>query len=133
MESITFPPCFTIGSWYDFMNQGSIASFVGRQNHGGDLADPRRAIRPAHFLEQWRGSRIVADVVKGLNLGMTLHIRLPSKDVDLQRFGLRRGIDGESSHCQGGKSRYIFEFIDHFLVKGNRSLPFLKLSNGRNN
>ena len=28
-------PCFTIGSWYDFMNQGSIASFTGRQHHGG--------------------------------------------------------------------------------------------------
>jgi hypothetical protein len=28
-------PCFTIGSWYDFMNQGSIASFVGRQHQGG--------------------------------------------------------------------------------------------------
>jgi len=28
-------PCFTIGSWYDFMNQGSIDSFVGRQHHGG--------------------------------------------------------------------------------------------------
>ena len=28
-------PCFTIGSWYDFMNQGSIASYVGRQHKGG--------------------------------------------------------------------------------------------------
>lgn len=28
-------PCFTIGSWFDFMNQGSIASFVGRQHAGG--------------------------------------------------------------------------------------------------
>ena len=28
-------PCFTIGSWYDFMNQGSIASFQGRQKLGG--------------------------------------------------------------------------------------------------
>lgn len=28
-------PCMTIGSWYDFMNQGSIASFQGRQHHGG--------------------------------------------------------------------------------------------------
>ncbi|MBL8852125.1 MAG: CocE/NonD family hydrolase [Planctomycetaceae bacterium] len=28
-------PCFTIGSWYDFMNQGSIDSFVGRQHRGG--------------------------------------------------------------------------------------------------
>lgn len=28
-------PCFTIGSWYDFMNQGSVASYVGRQHQGG--------------------------------------------------------------------------------------------------
>src|SRR6478736_2356282 len=28
-------PCFTIGSWYDFMNQGSVASFRGRQHQGG--------------------------------------------------------------------------------------------------
>ncbi len=28
-------PCLTIGSWYDFMNQGSIASFQGRQHKGG--------------------------------------------------------------------------------------------------
>lgn len=28
-------PCFTIGSWYDFMVQGSVASFIGRQHFGG--------------------------------------------------------------------------------------------------
>lgn len=28
-------PCFTIGSWFDFMCQGSIASFIGRQQQGG--------------------------------------------------------------------------------------------------
>ena len=28
-------PCFTIGSWFDFMNQGSIVSFIGRQHKGG--------------------------------------------------------------------------------------------------
>lgn len=28
-------PCFTIGSWYDFMCQGSVASFMGRQHRGG--------------------------------------------------------------------------------------------------
>jgi predicted acyl esterase len=28
-------PCFTIGSWFDFMNQGSIASFRGREHEGG--------------------------------------------------------------------------------------------------
>jgi predicted acyl esterase len=28
-------PCFTIGSWFDFMCQGSVASFNGRQAKGG--------------------------------------------------------------------------------------------------
>lgn len=28
-------PCLTVGSWFDFMNQGSIASFRGRQVQGG--------------------------------------------------------------------------------------------------
>lgn len=28
-------PCFTIGSWYDFMCVGSIDSFIGRQHRGG--------------------------------------------------------------------------------------------------
>ncbi|HSJ02092.1 MAG TPA: CocE/NonD family hydrolase, partial [Verrucomicrobium sp.] len=28
-------PCFTIGSWYDFMVQGSIASYQGRQHKAG--------------------------------------------------------------------------------------------------
>jgi len=28
-------PCLTLGSWYDFMNIGSIESFVGRQHAGG--------------------------------------------------------------------------------------------------
>jgi putative CocE/NonD family hydrolase len=28
-------PCFTIGSWFDFMVQGSVASFNGRQYKGG--------------------------------------------------------------------------------------------------
>ena len=29
-------PCFTIGSWFDFMCQGSVASFIGRQQQGGE-------------------------------------------------------------------------------------------------
>jgi len=28
-------PCFTLGSWYDFMDAGSIESYIGRQHHGG--------------------------------------------------------------------------------------------------
>ncbi|MCC2669722.1 MAG: putative hydrolase, CocE/NonD family [Armatimonadetes bacterium] len=28
-------PCFTLGSWFDFMCQGSVDSFIGRQHRGG--------------------------------------------------------------------------------------------------
>src|SRR5262245_3907980 len=28
-------PCFTVGSWYDFMCQGSVESYIGRQHRGG--------------------------------------------------------------------------------------------------
>lgn len=28
-------PCFTLGSWFDFMCQGSVESFIGRQHKGG--------------------------------------------------------------------------------------------------
>src|SRR5438876_10102206 len=28
-------PCFTVGSWFDFMCVGSVESFIGRQHKGG--------------------------------------------------------------------------------------------------
>lgn len=28
-------PCFTVGSWYDFMCTGSVQSYIGRRHHGG--------------------------------------------------------------------------------------------------
>src|SRR5262249_41501329 len=31
-------PCFTIGSWYDFMCVGSVDSFIARQHRGGDAS-----------------------------------------------------------------------------------------------
>ncbi|MFN5298591.1 MAG: CocE/NonD family hydrolase [Planctomycetaceae bacterium] len=37
-------PCFTIGSWYDFMNQGSVASYVGRQHLAGPNSKGRQQL-----------------------------------------------------------------------------------------
>jgi uncharacterized protein len=37
-------PCMTIGSWFDFMDQGSIASFQGRQHHGGPDSRDRQQL-----------------------------------------------------------------------------------------
>lgn len=37
-------PCFTVGSWYDFMSVGSIQSFVGRQYKGGPNSQGRQQL-----------------------------------------------------------------------------------------
>ena len=37
-------PCCSVGSWYDFMCQGSIASFVGRQHLGGDRSRGQQSL-----------------------------------------------------------------------------------------
>ncbi len=53
-------PCFTIGSWYDFMNQGSIASFQGRQHRGGTKSRGRQQLIIGPWLHGRRnkGNRI---------------------------------------------------------------------------
>ena len=37
-------PCFTIGSWYDFMCVGSVQSFIGRQHRGGPESRGRQQL-----------------------------------------------------------------------------------------
>ncbi|MEQ9408652.1 MAG: CocE/NonD family hydrolase [Fuerstiella sp.] len=53
-------PCFTIGSWYDFMNQGSIRSFQGRQHEGGDRSRGRQQLLVGPWLHGRtnKGSRV---------------------------------------------------------------------------
>lgn len=46
-------PCFTVGSWYDFMNVGSIDSFVGRQHRGGSNSVGRQQL----IIGPWRHGR----------------------------------------------------------------------------
>lgn len=43
-------PCFTIGSWYDFMNVGSIASFIGRQHQAGPQSRGQQKLRIGPWL-----------------------------------------------------------------------------------
>ena len=47
-------PCFTIGSWYDFMNQGSVMSFQGRQHHGGPKSQGQQQL----ILGPWLHGRL---------------------------------------------------------------------------
>lgn len=58
-------PCFTIGSWYDFMVQGSVQSFIGRQHQGG----PRARGRQQLLLGPWLHGRLN----KGQKVGELLY------------------------------------------------------------
>ena len=67
-------PCFTIGSWYDFMNQGSIASFLGRQHRGGPASVGRQKLLIGPWLHGRRnkGNR-VGEMVYPQNAAVDVH------------------------------------------------------------
>ena len=46
-------PCFTVGSWYDFMNVGSVQSFIGRQHRGGPNSRGQQQL----IIGPWRHGR----------------------------------------------------------------------------
>jgi hypothetical protein len=69
--------------------------FAGEVGDPGVIAHTRLALLVAHHLQQRRRRRIIADVIKGLDLRMTLHVRLPGEDEDLQWRGLERCRDEE--------------------------------------
>jgi predicted acyl esterase len=85
-------PCFTIGSWYDFMNQGSIASFRGRRQRGGPGS---------------RGSQQLA-------VGPWLHGRLNK--------GHRVGELTYPEHAAWPVSEHMVRWFDHHLKGENNGV-----------
>lgn len=94
-------PCFTIGSWYDFMNQGSIASFIGRQHQGGEKSRGQQQLLIGPWLHGRtnKGSR-VGDLIYPANAHwpVTQHM--------IQWF--RQHLKGEAPEddVMGGTVRY---------------------------
>ncbi|HUQ90760.1 MAG TPA: CocE/NonD family hydrolase [Bryobacteraceae bacterium] len=58
-------PCFTLGSWYDFMNVGSIESYIGRQHHGGPRSRGKQHLLIGPWLHgsSYRHTGPVGDIV----------------------------------------------------------------------
>lgn len=88
-------PCFTIGSWYDFMSVGSIDSFVGRQHRGG----PRSRGRQQLVLGPW----LHGGLPKGNQIGELTYPENARFDTAAHRLrwfdrhlkGIDNGIDRE--------------------------------------
>ena len=67
-------PCMTIGSWYDFMNQGSIASFQGREHQGGANSRGRQQLVIGPWLHGRRNkSNRVGDLEYPENASWPVH------------------------------------------------------------
>jgi predicted acyl esterase len=88
-------PCFTIGSWYDFMNQGSIASFQGRQHHGGAGSRGRQQL----VIGPWLHGRLNKGSQNG-QLTYPPHAAWPEHEHMIRWFdrwlkGQQNGVDAE--------------------------------------
>lgn len=88
-------PCFTIGSWYDFMNQGSIASFQGRQHHGGAGSRGRQQL----VIGPWLHGRLNKGSQNG-QLSYPPHAAWPEHEHMIRWFdrwlkGRQNGVDAE--------------------------------------
>ena len=55
----------------------------------GVIAHRWRAICPAHLFQQWCCGRVIANIIKRLDLRVALHVGLSGEDEDLQRLGRR--------------------------------------------
>ena len=67
-------PCFTIGSWYDFMNQGSIGSFQGRQHKGGQQSRGAQQLLVGPWLHGRRNKgNKVAELAYPENAALDVH------------------------------------------------------------
>jgi len=58
-------PCFTLGSWYDFMNVGSVESYVARQHQGGPRSKGKQKLIIGPWLHgsSYRHTGPVGDLV----------------------------------------------------------------------
>jgi len=71
-------PCFTVGSWYDFMNVGSIESYIGRQHRGGDNSRGRQQLRIGPWLHgRFNKSNVVSQMKypENASFDMPSHMR----------------------------------------------------------
>lgn len=90
-------PCFTIGSWYDFMSVGSIHSYIGRQHRGGDNSRGKQKL----LLGPWLHGRY-KDTSKAGELTYPDHAAFPLEAHMIRWFdhylkGADNGADREPS------------------------------------
>lgn len=107
-------PCFTIGSWYDFMCVGSIESFIGRQHHAGPHSVGKQQLQ----IGPWLHGRFN-------KTEQTRDVRYPKEaNVDLMKSMLRwfdyhmKGI-GSSPYDEPAVKYFVMGAVDEENAPGN--------------
>lgn len=69
-------PCFTLGSWFDFMNVGSVESFVGRQHRGGPNSRGRQQLLIGPWLHGGTKGNKIGDLTFPANAAFGLEAHM---------------------------------------------------------
>ena len=89
-------PCFTVGSWYDFMCQGSVESYIGREHRGGKQSRGQQQLLVGPWLHgRFNKTNRVAEMVypENANFNMPSHM---VRWFDHYLKGVKNGVERES-------------------------------------
>ena len=90
-------PCFTIGSWYDFMCVGSVDSYVGRQHRGGPNSRGSQQLLIGPWLHgRDKGSSISNELTYPENAGFPMESHV-IRWFDHYLKGSDNGVDKDST------------------------------------
>lgn len=85
-------PCFTLGSWYDFMNVGSVQSYIGRQHKGGPNSRGKQQLLIGPWLHGGAKGNVTAEMRYPKNAAIDLK-KLQLRWFDYHLKGIKNGAD----------------------------------------
>jgi predicted acyl esterase len=89
-------PCFTLGSWFDFMCQGSVESYIGRQHRGGPKSRGQQQLLIGPWLHGGSKANKIGDLVFPENATFGLEQQM-LKWFDHYLKGVENGVEREPS------------------------------------
>lgn len=85
-------PCFTVGSWFDFMCVGSVESFIGRQHRGGPASRGKQQLLIGPWLHGGAKDGKVGDLVFPPNNAVSMEAQM-IRWFDHYLKGVDNGVD----------------------------------------
>jgi len=85
-------PCFTLGSWFDFMCVGSVESFIGRQHRGGPNSRGKQQLLIGPWLHGGAKSNQIGEMTFPANAGIDLPATM-LRWFDHYLKGVRNGVE----------------------------------------